>query len=535
MKINESDIQELLKSAQLQINQGNFEKAKNLFKKVISINNNIPEVYNNLGSIYLNEKNFKEAIKYLNQAIKLNPKLSIAYLNLGIIYQKVNDFKLAEKNYLQSILFNKDNLLALFNLGNLYSDNDNLENAEKYYKQLIDLKPNMEEAYRNLFFIFDRSNQHKKLKDLLDLAKMNLPNHPIVDFFQGIYDFENTKFEAVIDNFEKIKINEKDIGIFITKSQLLGKSYDQIGDYDKAYNCFLDSNNVINKIFGNRYKKEIYIDIIKERINFYHNFKLNSWGSISSSNNDPIFLVGFPRSGTTLLDTILRSHKSIDVIEEKPIVDKLIENLKLETENNLLNLENLNKKSYTKIKELYLKTRGEYAKSNNEKIYIDKLPLNFIYIGEIIRLFPKAKFIFALRNPYDVILSCFMQQFTPNDSMMNFINLKDSANFYDISMKLYKMYFELFKSNIYEIKYEDVIQNFDDTIKKLLNFLNLEWEDEVKKFYRTARERGIISTPSYNQINKPLYQKSIQRWRNYEKNFTEIDTDLNFWKNEFKY
>jgi tetratricopeptide (TPR) repeat protein len=535
MKINESDIQELLKSAQLQINQGNFEKAKNLFKKVISINNNIPEVYNNLGSIYLNEKNFKEAIKYLNQAIKLNPKLSIAYLNLGIIYQKVNDFKLAEENYLQSILFNKYNLLALFNLGNLYSDNDNLENAEKYYKQLIDLKPNMEQAYRNLFFIFDRSNQHKKLKDLLDLAKMNLPNHPIVDFFQGIYDYENTKFEAVIDNFEKIKINEKDIGIFITKSQLLGKSYDQIGDYDKAYNCFLDSNNVINKIFGNRYKKEIYIDIIKERINFYHNFKLNSWGSISSSDNDPIFLVGFPRSGTTLLDTILRSHKSIDVIEEKPIVDKLIENLKLETENNLLNLENLNKKSYTKIKELYLKTRGEYAKSNNEKIYIDKLPLNFIYIGEIIRLFPKAKFIFALRNPYDVILSCFMQQFTPNDSMMNFINLKDSANFYDISMKLYKMYFELFKSNIYEIKYEDVIQNFDDTIKKLLNFLNLEWEDEVKKFYKTARERGIISTPSYNQINKPLYQKSIHRWRNYEKNFAEIDTDLNFWKNEFKY
>jgi len=535
MKINESDIQELLKSAQLQINQGNFEKAKNLFKKVISINNNIPEVYNNLGSIYLNEKNFKEAIKYLNQAIKLNPKLSIAYLNLGIIYQKVNDFKLAEKNYLQSILFNKDNLLALFNLGNLYSDNDNLENAEKYYKQLIDLKPNMEQAYRNLFFIFDRSNQHKKLKDLLDLAKMNLPNHPIVDFFQGIYDFENTKFEAVIDNFEKIKINEKDIGIFITKNQLLGKSYDQIGDYDKAYNCFLDSNNVINKIFGNRYKKEIYLDIIKERINFYHNFKLNNWGSISSSDNDPIFLVGFPRSGTTLLDTILRSHKSIDVIEEKPIVDKLIENLKLETENNLLNLENLNKKSCTKIKELYLKTRGEYSKTNNEKIYIDKLPLNFIYIGEIIRLFPKAKFIFALRNPYDVILSCFMQQFTPNDSMMNFINLKDSANFYDISMKLYKMYFELFKSNIYEIKYEDVIQNFDDTIKKLLNFLNLEWEDEVKKFYRTARERGIISTPSYNQINKPLYQKSIQRWRNYEKNFAEIDTDLNFWKNEFKY
>jgi len=535
MKINESDIQKLLKSAYLQINQGNFEKAKNLFKKVISINNNMPEVYNNLGSIFLNEKNFKEAIKYLNQAVKLNPKLSIAYFNLGIIYQKINDFKMAEKNYLQSILLNKDNVTALYNLGNLYSGNDDLDNAEKYFRRSIDLKPNMEQAYRNLFFIFDRSNQHKKLKDILDLAKINLSNHPIVDFFQGIYDFENKKFEAVIDNFEKIKINEKNIGIFINKNQLLGKSYDQIGSYDKAYDCFLNSNNVVNKIFENKFKKERYIDIIKKRIDFFSNFKLDSWKSTNSSNDDPIFLVGFPRSGTTLLDTILRSHKSINVIEEKPIVDKLIENLELETENNLSNLENLDEKSCKKIKELYLKIKSEYTKSNQEKIYIDKLPLNFIYIGEIIRLFPKAKFIFALRNPYDVILSCFMQQFIPNDAMMNFTNLKDSANFYNISMKLYKIYFELFKSNIYEIKYEDVVQNFDTSIKSLLNFLNLEWEDGVKKFYKTASRRGIISTPSYNQINKPIYKKSVQRWKNYEKNFAEIDADLNFWKNGFKY
>ena len=535
MKIHESDIQKLLKSAYLQINQGNFEKAKNLFKKVISINNNLPEVYNDLGSIFLNEKNFKEAIKYLSQAVKLNPKLSIAYLNLGVIYQNINDFKMAEKNYLQSILLNKDNITALYNLGNLYNDNNDLDNAEKYFRLSINLKPNMEQAYRNLFFIFDRSNQHEKLKDILNLAKINLSNHPIVDFFQGIYDFENKKFEAVIDNFEKIKINEQNIGIFINKNQLLGKSYDQIGSYDKAYDCFLNSNNVVNKIFEHKFKKERYINIIKKRIDFFSNFKVDSWKPTSSSNDDPIFLVGFPRSGTTLLDTILRSHKSINVIEEKPIVDKLIENLELETENNLSNLENLDEKSCKKIKEVYLKIKSEYTKSSKEKIYIDKLPLNFIYIGEIIRLFPKAKFIFALRNPYDVTLSCFMQQFMPNDAMMNFTNLKDSANFYNISMKLYKKYFELFKSNIYEIKYEDVIQNFDASIKNLLNFLNLEWEDEVKKFYKTATRRGIIYTPSYNQINKPIYKKSVERWKNYEKNFAEIDTDLNFWKNEFKY
>ena len=181
------------------VNHQIFEKAKNLFKKVISINKNIPEVYNNLGSILLNEKNFKEAIKYFNQAITLNPKLSVAYLNLGIIYQKINEFKMAEKNYLQSILLNKDNLTALYNLGNLYSDNNDLVNAEKYFRRSIDLKPDMEQAYRNLFFIFDRSlNQPKLLKELYNTKHVTLwfflikastkwepmnPSEPVTRFF----------------------------------------------------------------------------------------------------------------------------------------------------------------------------------------------------------------------------------------------------------------------------------------------------------------------------------------------------------------
>jgi len=128
-----------------------------------------------------------------------------------------------------------------------------------------------------------------------------------------------------------------------------------------------------------------------------------------------------------------------------------------------------------------------------------------------------------------------MQQFAPNDAMMNFISLEDASNFYDLSMSLYKRYYKFFKSNIFEIKYEDVVTNFDHSIKKLLEFLNLDWEEGVKKFYQTASKRGIISTPSYNQVNKPIYRKSINRWKNYEDKFENIKPKLNKWINEFKY
>ena len=128
-----------------------------------------------------------------------------------------------------------------------------------------------------------------------------------------------------------------------------------------------------------------------------------------------------------------------------------------------------------------------------------------------------------------------MQQFTPNNAMMNFMNLEDASKFYDLSMSLYKRYYELFNSNIYEIKYEDVVGDFDNSIKKLLKFLNLEWQDELKKFYVTASKRGIISTPSYNQVSKPIYNSSINRWKNYENKLKDVKSILSKWLKEFSY
>ena len=112
-----------------------------------------------------------------------------------------------------------------------------------------------------------------------------------------------------------------------------------------------------------------------------------------------------------------------------------------------------------------------------------------------------------------------MQQFSPNDAMMNFTNLDDASHLYDLVMTLYLRYKGLFNSNIYEIKYEDVVSNFDKSIKDLLSFMNLEWEDKVKRFYETASKRGIISTPSFNQVNQKIYNKSVNRWKIIIKNF----------------
>ena len=535
MSKENSNINQILDSAYKALKIKKFQDAKNFFKKAITIDDKIPEVHNNLGMVYINLNDYEQAINCFTNAIKLRPKFSVAFCNLGMAYSKTRNFQLAEENYKKSIFFDKKNIIAHFNLGNLYQDYNDLSNAEKNYKSVLKLKPDMLQAYKNLFFIYQRSNQSKKLKEIQGRAKSNLGNHFIVDFFQGVCDFENKSFQAVIKNFQKLKIDEKEVRVITIKNELLAKCYDFNGEYNKSFEYFVKANNSIFKIFKKKYKKENYLNLINKRIEFYSKFNIKKWNLNLSEQNDPIFLIGFPRSGTTLLDTILRTHNLIEVIEEKPIVEEFIDSLNIKTNNNFSNLEKIDKNFYDQMRNVYFKKRDKFVKFDKNKVYIDKLPLNLIFIGEICRFFPNAKFIFALRNPYDVILSCFMQQFAPNNAMMNFTNLDDATKLYDLSMSLYKKYYNLFKSNIHEIKYEDVVLDFDNTIKKLLKFLNLEWQEELKNFYETASKRGIISTPSYNQVSQPIYKKSINRWKNYENKFKDIEPKLNKWLDEFSY
>ena len=187
------------------------------------------------------------------------------------------------------------------------------------------------------------------------------------------------------------------------------------------------------------------------------------------------------------------------------------------------------------MREIYFDARSEYIKVNKDKVYIDKLPLNIVHVAEILSFFPNAKFILALRNPYDVVLSCFMQYFGANSAMLNFTSLKDTANLYDLVMSLWLTYVEKFPIKFHKIKYEQIVQDFDSTIVELLNFLELDWSSNLKEYYKTTKKRGIVNTPSYRQINQPLYNKSIGRWKNYKNEFSDVKSILDKWTQKFNY
>ncbi len=530
-------IQKKLDLAQNALKNKDFIKAKKLFKEVISINPNLPVVYNILGNIELNSGNLTTSVKHFQKAIELNPNFSGALCNLGLAFKRLKKEKFAIQNYFKAIEVDPKNHIAYFNLGNLYKEKNDLDNAEKFFIKVINLVPNMLEVYNNLFELYDKSNQINKLENFLSNAKSNLGEIHLIKYFSGIYEYRKKNYLRAIDILKNTELDLKDFNRNAIKSEILAQCYDSIGKYNKAYKYFIDSNNIFNNVYSKEIDKNYYIEHVKKRLNFFSKkkIKVNKFIDEEKKINDPIFLIGFPRSGTTLLDSILRSHNSIDVLEEKPLVENFIRDLEKDINSDFSKLENIKKNFFSKMRNSYFSDRNKYIKFDNDKIYIDKLPLNIVHVAEIFSFFPNSKFILALRHPYDVVLSCFMQYFGANSAMLNFTNLKDTVKLYDLVMNLWLVYFETLPIKVHKIKYEEIVQDFDHTVTKLLSFLELEWSDNVKEFYKTAEKRGIINTPSYRQINQPLYKKSIGRWKNYENEFSEVKHVLDKWIQIFNY
>lgn len=172
---------------------------------------------------------------------------------------------------------------------------------------------------------------------------------------------------------------------------------------------------------------------------------------------------------------------------------------------------------------------------NKDKIIIDKLPFNLIHTSFIKSIFPQSKFILSIRHPFDCILSCWMQNFKINSAMANLIDLDRAVDTYCESMTLFKLSKKRYSLNVHMVRYEDLIYNFETEVHKILNFLNLKWEDNLYNYQKTALDRKNINTPSYKQVIKKIYKTSAYRWKNYQKYLEPFRQKLQPWIDEYGY
>ena len=524
----------LLGSVYLELNQLN--NSIKLLNEVIDLDPKISNAYSNLGIIYIKQRNFQKAKICILKSLEINPKNLDAYNYLGLIYSELGEFENAIDKTKKALEINKNYFPGYNNLGLIYKKFEYFSDAEISFKKAILINSKFTNSYYNLMELYEKTNQNEKLHEvILEYGKLFKENS-ISTLYKCHLLYKKESFLDAIKNLEILSFNSN-LSLEIDRVNLLAKCYDKIDDIENAFSYFEKSNILNLKSINQEIDKNRFLNKIKIRIDCFE--KLNEIKLFSPPKKKifkPVFMFGFPRSGTTLLDTILRSHPMIDVIEEKPAMNKLINSLNDLTNNSLININDLDNKKIEEINLNYFEEITSYTKKTDlNKIYIDKMPLNIIYIAEIQKIFPKAKFIISLRHPCDCVLSSFIQNFKLNDSMSNFLNLKDTASLYDLVMKLYTIYKNKFSFNFIEVKYENIVTNFNSEIKTLLEFLEVPWDDSVLAYQKTAKQRERIFTPSYDQVIKPLYTKSIGRWIKYKSKLSSVYPTLKPWIREFGY
>jgi hypothetical protein len=234
-----------------------------------------------------------------------------------------------------------------------------------------------------------------------------------------------------------------------------------------------------------------------------------------------VFLIGFPRSGTTLMEQVLDSHPSLSSLEEKPAIDRVRLQLSERPEGYPDALAKLRVDELDDLRRLYFDEVTKHIGDVRQRTVIDKLPLNTIDVGLIYRLFPNARILLALRHPCDVVISCFMQAFQPNAAMIHFGSLVETARFYDRVMALWLKYASVLPLTYLSVRYEDLVEDFEGQMRRILEFLGLPWDDAVRGYADHAKSK-IITTPSYHQVVQPIYSHSVGRWLNYRQPMKDV-------------
>ena len=528
----------------LHVNLGNtlqelnrIDDAVENFRKAILLKPDFAETYFNLANTLQLAEQYVEAVVVYKQAIDLNPKHVVAFNNLGLALSKLGSLKEAETQYKNALKLMPNYYEAHLNIGNLHYGLQQFEKAEEDYQKAIAIQPNYADAYLNLCELYEKTN---KLTDVLSVVKKarDKVSRKKDEFllFEAFVLFRQDRFQFVEEIISKInpdKLSENRKTIFF---KLKADWLHHQENFDEAFEAYEHmNNNVKNSAEYQMCSANQYYDAQREKICEIESLQetLKFRNIIQAKWFQPSFLIGFPRSGTTLLDTILRSHSGIDVVEEQPLVSKMLE--KLGATISMSDIEAIDLKSAKVLSDIYFRELEKSINIQENILVIDKLPLNILSIPIITKVFPEAKFILALRHPLDCVLSCWMQNFKLNAAMANMVDLDRIVDFYCTTMEILKLCEQRYSINIHPIRYEDLVSDFIGTISTLMNFLELSWEDQLEGYQRTALSRAKINTPSYTQVVKPIYETAAYRWKKYEDHLQPHKPKLAHWINEFGY
>jgi tetratricopeptide (TPR) repeat protein len=381
--------------------------------------------------------------------------------------------------------------------------------------RFLELQPGDAQMTANLASLLERENRLEEAARWVDRALGLEASNETAQMTRATLDRRSGKLPEALDRLRNLTTTvAHPVNRSIVWNQL-GQCAEGLGDWEKAYAAFTQSNRILQKHHpgpGPDPKGPHGLQTLARIRDWLQNDPMVGWSAPANEDAGGIaFLVGFPRSGTTLLDRMLSAHPEIEVLEEKSLFSNLHQDWS--EPGTLEALAEVSTAQIADAREIYRREMSCHRRNPERSLVIDKLPLNLAYLFLIHRLFPHAPVLFLQRHPLDVCLSCYFQAFELEASMAYFLDIHQTAQYYDAVMQVAVLSLDQVSNPVHRMRYEDLVAEPKAQLKPCLEFLSVGWDDSILNYRQISG--GTSNTPSYQQVSQPLHSRSIGKWRHY--------------------
>jgi tetratricopeptide (TPR) repeat protein len=486
------------------------------------------QIWNNLGNVRMAAGDPQGAASAFDQALLLRADVIPIYLNLSEALAKSHQFAARQAAMREAARRAPEDPQVQTDLGLAEAAMRDLDAAEAAFRAAIRLAPQAPAAYVELGLMLETANRVDALDALLAQAERNRVPAGETEFLRAWSLRRHGNVAAALQSAERIPETIHDI----RRGQLLGDLYDRAGRSAEAFAAFQAMNTAAAAVDRVR-PGPSYRETITRNAALLTPDRVLAWPRVSPAPTPPapVFIVGFPRSGTTLLDTMLMNLPNLHVLEEQPVLTQATEGIGYDEER----LSSITAEDVEALRRQYFERLAAIDPARPDQLIIDKHPLQMARAALIHRIFPDARIVLVERHPCDAVLSCFMANFNLNLATRSFGDLEETARVYDAVFDLWSRATDLLPLSVLSVRYERLIADSEAEMRQLLEFLGQKWDPAVLDNRGSAARRSEIRTASYSQVTEPIYNRAIGRWTRYREHLAPVLPILAPWAERMGY
>ena len=490
------------------------EEAAKSYRAALSAEPGYADAHGNLGRVLLELKRPKEAVASLRRALEADPADAELNLMLGRAYGRAFLWSDAEQHLRSALAVKPGDTQALDALANVLLETNRADAAKACYREILDAAPDNAGALAGVgsceLQLGEFPAATRSFRSALDMNGALLPALlGLVGARQDLSESELATLKAVAQD-ESAAEDDKRSACFAVAEVL-----DRRGAYDEAFGYFRMANQIAKR--DSRFDRRQWAGFVNTLTRRFSRDFFAARRKLASDSDVPVFIVGMPRSGTTLVEQIVASHPDAAGAGELYEIQHMAQGL---ADNNATGrpypdcLETLGPGQTAAMAETYMNRLR--AVSATARRVTDKMPGNFIHIGMIALLFPRAHVVHCQRDPMDTCVSCYCQNFRALEFTSDLVDL---GEYYRGYIRLMEHWREVAPLSILDVRYEEIVADPAAQARRIIDFLGLEWDERCLRFHETKRQ---IRTASVWQVRQPVYTSAIGRWRRYERHLTAL-------------